>query len=94
MLYPLTAGRALDEPLPAANIVGGHAGPRSSSVTPILIHPMRLFPCTLARSHGERDEWRCLEVGRVRHGEVGQHPPDVPRGGRGHGVSKVMNQSH
>ena len=76
-LIPLTAGRALDEPLPAANIVGGQAGPTSSSVTPILIHPMRLFPCTLARSHGERDERRCPEVARCAMGNSANIPMTI-----------------
>ena len=45
VLYPLTAGRATDMPLPTAIIVGDHAGPTSSSVTPLKYHIMRLFPC-------------------------------------------------
>ena len=59
VLYPLTAGRATDMPLPTAIIVGDHAGPTSSSVTPLKYHIMRLFPCYSGQA-ARRERWLAM----------------------------------
>ena len=81
--------------MPSAILVGDQAGLPPLQQAPHNYHfTINSFRVSVARQHGERDDWRSPEVAKVRHGEHGQLPHVDPRGGRGLGDTSVMKPFH